>query len=127
VELFTPDNPHIFKGFPGCFKVFQWHGDTFEIPTGARRLASSTLCKNQAFSWGKNVFGLQFHLEVTATMINDWLTDEVTLKEWGFISEPVKQDTVKYIQEATKLCERLFENFYECLVDYDKKQKAITP
>ncbi|HEX3043150.1 MAG TPA: type 1 glutamine amidotransferase [Bacillota bacterium] len=122
VELVAPENPGIFKGFPHRFKVFQWHGDTFAIPSGAIHLAKSILCKNQAFSWGQNVFGLQFHLEVTATMINDWLTDETTLKEWGFTPDPVKQDTTKYIQEAANLCERLFENFYECLVDYERKK-----
>lgn len=54
-------------------------------------------------------------------MIHEWLTDEPTLKEWGFTADTVKQDTAKYIQEAAKLSERLFENFYECLRDYEQK------
>jgi GMP synthase (glutamine-hydrolysing) len=42
--------------------AFHWHGDTFEIPPGARRTASSEACANQAFEYKKAV-GLQFHLE----------------------------------------------------------------
>ncbi len=45
--------------------VFQWHGETFALPAGGRRLASSTVCENQAFVYGSRVIGLQFHLEIT--------------------------------------------------------------
>jgi GMP synthase-like glutamine amidotransferase len=54
------------------FKVFHWHGDTFEIPIGAVLLASSELYKNQAFRYKDNVYGFQFHIEVTGKMIKDW-------------------------------------------------------
>ena len=55
-------------------KIFQWHGDTYELPTGAVRLAHSDLCPQQAFRLGDRVYGMQFHLEVDAPMINRWLT-----------------------------------------------------
>jgi len=45
--------------------VFHWHGDTFGIPEGAVRLASSEACENQAFVYNDNVLALQFHLETT--------------------------------------------------------------
>ena len=51
--------------FPGAMEVFHWHGDTFDLPPGSRRLARSKACENQAFSFGKKVLGLQFHLELT--------------------------------------------------------------
>ena len=54
------------------FKVFHWHGDTFEIPIGAVLLASSELYKNQAFRYKNNVYGFQFHIEVTKKMIKEW-------------------------------------------------------
>ena len=60
----------------GCgprLTVFQWHGDTFELPPGAVRLAGSELCENQAFRYGENAYALQFHIEVTAEMIDCWL------------------------------------------------------
>jgi GMP synthase (glutamine-hydrolysing) len=54
------------------FKVFHWHGDTFDLPLGAVLLASSELYKNQAFRYGYNVYGFQFHLEVTKDMLTVW-------------------------------------------------------
>lgn len=54
-------------------KVFQWHGDTFAIPSGAVHLASSPTCAHQAFRYGKNAWGLQFHLEVDAPTIQRWI------------------------------------------------------
>jgi GMP synthase (glutamine-hydrolysing) len=45
--------------------VLHRHGDTFDLPNGAVRLASSALYENQAFSWGRRTIGFQFHAEVT--------------------------------------------------------------
>jgi hypothetical protein len=53
--------------------VFQWHSGGFDLPPGAVRLASSLNCANQAFRVGKNIYGLQFHLEMTAPMIERWV------------------------------------------------------
>ncbi len=47
-------------------EVFHWHGDTFEIPKGAKLLASSDACRNQGFVIDSRVVGLQFHLETTS-------------------------------------------------------------
>ena len=55
----------------GAQTVFQWHGDTFDLPAGAVHLARSPLCENQAFRYGHNAYGLQFHIEMTAAMIDD--------------------------------------------------------
>ena len=54
-------------------RMVQWHGDTFDMPPGATLLASSPLYKNQAFSYGKNCIGVQFHPEMTPRHIEDWL------------------------------------------------------
>jgi GMP synthase-like glutamine amidotransferase len=56
--------------------VFHWHGETFDLPPGAELLASSGLCRNQAFRAGERVYGLQFHLEVTPRMIADWCVQD---------------------------------------------------
>jgi GMP synthase (glutamine-hydrolysing) len=57
----------------GAATVFQWHGDTFDLPPGAVWLARGSSCQNQAFRWGSNAYGLQFHIEMTAAMIDEWL------------------------------------------------------
>lgn len=63
----------IFSHFPKTFSVFQWHEDTFEIPHAGKLIATSTNVHHQAFRYGENAYGLQFHLEVTEEMICDWV------------------------------------------------------
>jgi GMP synthase (glutamine-hydrolysing) len=63
----------LFSNLPKTFPVFQWHEDTFEIPKGGKLIATSTSVPHQAFRYGDNAYGLQFHLEVTETMIKEWM------------------------------------------------------
>jgi GMP synthase-like glutamine amidotransferase len=55
---------------PPRVTVFHWHGETFELPPGAIHLARSAGCENQAFQIGRNVIGLQFHLETTPASVD---------------------------------------------------------
>ena len=60
-----------FDGVP----VAQWHGDTFELPAGATRLASSGDYANEAFAIGRHALAVQFHPEVTDEMHERWVAD----------------------------------------------------
>ena len=62
-----------FSQLPKRFSAFQWHEDTFEIPHSAILIATSSLVPYQAFRYGDNAYGLQFHLEVTQEMIREWM------------------------------------------------------
>jgi GMP synthase (glutamine-hydrolysing) len=62
----------LFSGLTQAETVFHWHGETFDLPPGSVWLAESQACRNQAFRFGTNVHGLQFHLEVTPEMITEW-------------------------------------------------------
>ena len=54
--------------------VFQWHGPTYGLPSGAVQLARTETCEQQAFRWERSAYGFQFHLEADAPMIERWLT-----------------------------------------------------
>ena len=77
-DLQTSSDSVLFSGFKSPFTVFHWHGDTFDLPAGAVRLAHSQEYQNQAFQIHSAV-GLQFHLEVDERMVNLWL-DKTTEK-----------------------------------------------
>jgi GMP synthase (glutamine-hydrolysing) len=57
---------------PDKCSVLHWHGDTFDLPSGAVRLAATEIFTNQAFALGKHALALQFHAEVTAPNIERW-------------------------------------------------------
>jgi GMP synthase (glutamine-hydrolysing) len=52
--------------------VLHWHGDSFDLPVGARRLASNAHYENQAFAYGRNALALQFHLEADPRQLEEW-------------------------------------------------------
>ncbi len=94
--------------------IFQWHGDTFDIPPGAVHLAASDTCPNQAFRVGERSYGLQFHLEVDAPLVERWLTvphhvDE--LQRHRVNAERIRQATRAHIEASMSLSARTFGAF----------------
>lgn len=71
---FTPaaEDDALFSGLPSPSVFFHWHGETFDLPAGAEWLAFSNRCRRQAFRYAGNVYGIQFHPEITPEMIIDW-------------------------------------------------------
>ena len=63
--------PGPFAAFPGELTPCHWHGDTFNLPSGAIHVAESDACKNQAFLIGDRLVGLQFHIEVGQIDVRD--------------------------------------------------------
>lgn len=63
----------LFRNLPSAFEAFHWHGDTFVLPKKAIHLAETPRYTHQAFRLGENAYGLQFHLEVTADMVREWM------------------------------------------------------
>ncbi len=70
----------LLKGLPAEITVFQWHQDTFAVPSGARLLVTGAQCRNQGFALGR-AYGLQYHVEVSRSIIDDWLKDNDTLHD----------------------------------------------
>lgn len=77
--------------------VFHWHGEGFELPAGARALASTELCPHQAFSFGGALLALQFHPEVTARGLEQWYvgyTEE--LRAHGLPLAGLRQEAARF-------------------------------
>jgi GMP synthase (glutamine-hydrolysing) len=107
---------YLFKQLSVEETVFQWHGDTFEIPSGAAHLAESPLCLNQAFRFGSSVYGLQFHIEVTPEMILEWLNVpenriEITPLKDKINPEAIKTEIPKFIDRLNLLAKGIFREF----------------
>lgn len=88
------------------FRVFHWHGDTFDLPPGATLLASSARYANQAFRFGSNFYGLQFHVEVTKDMIMQWFEDMPDLDKKMFA------DTEKMYDEYAGRAIHFYKTFF---------------
>src|SRR6185312_12101522 len=71
----------LFAGLPGHQFAFHWHQDVFDLPDGSIRLASNEVAPNQAFRYGARAYGLQFHIELNATIASIWLHDPICVKE----------------------------------------------
>lgn len=99
----------------GLRTVFQWHGDTFDLPVGAVHLASGPNCENQAFRYGDHAFGLQFHIEMTAGMIEDWLTEAGNCRELASLDyvDPVRirKETPTELPRMQRMAAEVFGRF----------------
>ena len=89
--------------------VLHWHGETFDLPDAAERLASTEITRNQAFRLGRNVYGLQFHLEATVQGMEKWFIGhigEIEATEGISVSQ-LRADTACHA-EHTEAAGRLF-------------------
>jgi GMP synthase (glutamine-hydrolysing) len=93
--------------------VFQWHSDGFDLPSGALRLASSVYYQNQAFRLGKNIYGLQFHLEMTSAMIERWIDEHSKdLAQIPYVHpDKIVSDTQNYLPALKYYAEKFLSEF----------------
>jgi GMP synthase (glutamine-hydrolysing) len=109
--------------------IFQWHGDTFDMPKTSCHLAFSTLCAHQAFRYGANVYGFQFHLEVDEPMIHRWLRVPENRKEIAalgrdYSAERIHTETPDHIERLHQLSDRVFGEFIN-LFGIEKTRKHL--
>jgi len=111
----TPEGAanRLFKGFDADVRVFEWHGDAFDLPHDASLLATSRLCRNQAFVY-QNAWALLFHLELTPEMVQGLAKVN---REWAH--ENFDLDEAQLARDARALaslmksqCHKLLDNFF---------------
>jgi GMP synthase (glutamine-hydrolysing) len=93
--------------------VLHWHGDTFDLPRGGMPLASTPVCRNQAFRLGWRSFGLQFHCELAPEDVAVWVREDA-----AYVREAngedgaarILADTERYYADAKPVWDRLLRN-----------------
>jgi len=107
------DGDPLFHGIESPEMVFHWHGDTWELPHGAELLASSQACRNQAFRYGRNIYGIQFHVEVTPAMIADWQVQDENCGDVRELTAPL--DAEAHAARQQELSTIIFGRWCELL------------
>lgn len=116
IEFDNLSKSSLFSGIKSPAVVFHWHGDTFDLPQDAIRLAYSKDYRNQAFQLGTAV-GVQFHLEVDEKTIRLWLDkskDELSKVPYINPQEIIRKipENIQQIQNNMKTFYRNFKAIY---------------
>lgn len=104
----------LFDGLALEETIFQWHGESFGLPSGAEWLAESDLCAHQAFRYGANLYGLQFHAEVTPEMIRAWCDEDATCGEAREAEQPIDPDA--HAERMEQIAAHLFGRWCDSIM-----------
>jgi len=112
VDLHNVAEP-VLAGLPAQPTVLHWHGDTYDLPAGAVHLASTPVCRHQAFRLGTRAFGLQFHVELERETVATWVREDAdyvsgTLGPEG--GARILADTDRHYAAARPIWDRLLGN-----------------
>lgn len=100
--------------------VFQWHGQTYDLPAGAEHLARTESCEQQAFRYGSAAYGFQFHLEMDLALIERWLQtpgyrEELEQSGLGHDSEAIRRLSRERIGAMQASADAVFNNFLDLI------------
>ncbi len=115
----TEEREPVLAGLDASEGVLHWHGDTFDLPSGASLLASTLACENQMFRLGSRAFGLQFHVEVTAGDVKRWVVEDaafVLAANGPNGAARIVADTDRYMPQYTRMGDRLLRNMLEAML-----------
>ncbi|MEM6597497.1 MAG: type 1 glutamine amidotransferase [Cyanobacteria bacterium P01_D01_bin.36] len=99
----APPEPWL-KNCPPNLKIMQWHFDTFDLPERATLLMTNKVCQNQAFRISHNIYGFQFHLEVTPEIVMRWLQmkDEWIEANYPQLDQQIKEQVALYSAQSAQ-------------------------
>jgi GMP synthase (glutamine-hydrolysing) len=95
--------------------VFHWHEDTFELPSGAKLLATGDEVRMQAFRYGDAAWGTQFHFEVDRSELDLWLktAGDDEIRAWGKSTEQIRAEADRYLDGHERRARELFGRFWD--------------
>lgn len=116
----------LLQHYPHQQPVFQWHGYMAEAPRSSQILASSPICPMQAFCYQQHAWGLQFHLELDARLINRWLNTDDYLQELAQSgvdsnAETIRHATDRHMPVSLQTSEAVFSAFLEQLEPHGER------
>jgi GMP synthase-like glutamine amidotransferase len=109
----------VLEGLDAAEMMLHWHGDTFDLPTGAVLLASTLHCPNQMFRLGKRSFGLQFHPEVDEDDIAMWIREDAEYIQGALGAdgaERIAADTKRYMPRFRERGDRMLDQLVRAMV-----------
>jgi GMP synthase-like glutamine amidotransferase len=109
----------LLHGLPEDLTVLHWHGDTFDLPRGAVRLATNARYPNQAFRLGDAAWGLQFHLEADAPAVETFLeafADEVVAA--GERADDIRSQSADVLAELSPVTTVVLDRFARLVAAY---------
>ena len=112
-EIFINKSNKEFKElFKEPFHVLHWHGDRILLPNKAVLIASSAYCKEQFFRIGDYAYGLQFHIETTEKMMDNWIKEdkEFVIKRYGINGSKILREENRRYSDRTFLKRELLIN-----------------
>ena len=110
-------------------ELFQWHGDTFELPTGARRFLTNRWCANQVYVIERDHrlhLGMQFHVEMTPELVKSWVThpdgeheiEEAFSRQGGVgvqRAEQILEDVNERVYRMNRVADRIYDRWTQQL------------
>jgi GMP synthase-like glutamine amidotransferase len=108
------DDP-LFAGSENMLTVFHLHADTYELPPDGANLATSAMYEQQAFRWGDLVYGFQFHLEFTESIIGRLAQEPDSqrfMTEAGADVKKIVADTPGHVRNLAETTQRVFESYF---------------
>ena len=119
VDLIGADREPLLAGLPPRPLVLHWHGDTFDLPRRATRLASTPVCANQAFRLGRRQVGFQFHCELQQETIGVWAHEDAAFARAALgegATERIVAETARVYATARPAWDRLLANTLDALL-----------
>jgi GMP synthase-like glutamine amidotransferase len=109
----TAEARAIFPDFPPSATVLHWHGDTFGLPAGATRLATSEACPEQGYVIPGKCLGLQFHMEVDATLAAEYVAGQGEWPSGRYVQEPkaIAGNAAKFCETNRRLLHAMLDFF----------------